>query len=493
MKHRLLTAVLILMLLCFPLSALAEGVDPVVITDAAGRVAMAQQPDGDFVLDADIDMSGVNWVPFAFSGSFDGAGHTLYNLTLSQAGDETRITYDGRHRGYHTEFAALFSSVSGTVQNLNLLNVKADLSTDQPFFLAGIAGFLAKGTITNCSVSGRLKIATTAMQCGAGGIVGFGRGRIEGCTVNAEITIVAVNPEVKCEEYLGGILANGYADVENCTITLAGYTSVHGYVHNGGIVGLSDINPENKRYFGFVRGCSVDAVISFFENVEDRRAYCRAYVGENQNDDLTIAGNETVRFESKESKDFSRILLPDPTDNPVYDSVVTPPLCTTLGYTTYTNPKTGYSYTDDYTAPAHTPGDWQVVTPATYESEGLQRQYCVECGILLAEEAIPPLVAATTCTLSESSVRLKLRDTMQLTANVLPEDTSDKNVSWTSSDESVVRVDANGLVTAVGKGTAAINCKSGDGFASDACEVEVDQTTGQWITRYVLFGWIWDN
>lgn len=492
MKHRLLAAALALALLLFPLPARAEAAKPVVITDAAGLLAMAGQPEGSYLLGADIDMSGTQWIPFAFSGSFDGGGHTLYNLTLSQTGEETRITYDGRHRGYHTVFAALFSSVSGSVTNLTLLNVKADLSTDQPCFLAGIAGYLEKGTITNCSVSGRLKITSTAKQCGAAGIAGFGRGRIEGCAVDAEITMITVNPDLYCEEYLGGVLANGFADVENCRVKLAGYTSVRGYVHNGGLVGLSDVNPEDKRYFGVVRGCTVDAVISFFEDVEDRRAYCSAYVGEIQNDDLVVARNETVRFESRESKDFSQMLLPDMDENPVYEAAITPPGCQTLGYTTYINPETGYSYTDDYTAPAHTP-QWREVTPATYERAGLREQYCTACGVVLGEETIPALTPCASCALSESGIRLPYRGTMQLVATVLPENAAERGVTWSSADESVARVDENGLVTAVGKGTAVIECKTDDGFASDACEVEVYFTTAQWITRYVLFGWVWEK
>lgn len=495
MKHRLPATILSLLtlLLFFPLPARAEGAESVVITDAAGLLAMAQNPEGDYTLGADIDMRDEKWVPFAFTGNLDGNGHTIYNLTLSQAGDEVRTTYDGRHRGYHTVFYALFSSVSGTVQNLNLLNVKADISSDEPCFLAGIAGYLAKGTIENCSVSGRLKITCTSSQCGAGGAVGFGRGFISGCKADVEITMITINPEQYCEEYLGGILANGYADVENCTVKLTGFTSVRGYVHNGGIVGLSDVNPENKRYFGVVRGCSVSASISFFEDVESRRAYCRAYVGEIQNDDLVVSGNETISFESKESKDFSRILLPDSSENPVYEQTVTAPRCKEFGYTTYTNPETGYSYTDDYTAPAHTPGEWQVVTPATYEHEGMRRQSCAECGELLREEAIPVLIASNSCILDQTSARLPLRGTMQLRASVLPLDASNAAVSFVSSDESVLRVDETGLVTAIGKGTAAIYCKTGDGFASAACEVEVYQTAGQWLTRYLLFGWIWQK
>lgn len=490
MKQRLLATALILLLLLSPIPARAES-SPTVITDAAGLLAIAQQPEGDYALGADIDMCGVDWAPFAFSGTFDGAGHTIYNLAITQLSEETRITYDGRHRGYHTVFGALFSTVSGSVTNLNLLNETIKISTDQPCMVAAIAGYLLKGEITNCSVQGRFQIDSTAQQCGAAGVVGFGRGRIEGCTVDAEITIVTVNPDVKCEEYLGGVLANGFADVENCTVKLAGYTSVHGYVHNGGIVGLSDVNPKNKRYFGYVRGCSVDAVISFFEDVEDRRAYCRAYVGEIQNDDLAVVSNQTVHFESIESKDFARILLPDMDENPVYNAVVTQPRCTVFGYTTYTNPKTGYQYTDDYTAPAHTPGDWQIVEGATYDSEGLRRQNCAECGTLLVEEAIPPLIATTSCVLNENNIRLQFRETKQLVATVLPENATNNGVTWLSSDETVVKVDDSGLVDAIGKGTAAIYCKTNDGFASAACEVEVYYTAGQWITRYLLFGWIW--
>jgi len=106
---------------------------------------------------------------------------------------------------------------------------------------------------------------------------------------------------------------------------------------------------------------------------------------------------------------------------------------------------------------------------------------------------LPRLIASESCTLNESNVRVPYRSSLQLTATVLPEDTTDKNIRWMSSDESVLSVDDNGIVTAIGKGTAAIYCKTGDGFSSAACEVEVYYTTGQWITRYILFGWLWDR
>ena len=137
-----------------------------------------------------------------------------------------------------------------------------------------------------------------------------------------------------------------------------------------------------------------------------------------------------------------------------------------------------------------TPPPSHTITPATYDSEGVRRQSCSECGALLREETTPKLIASASCTLNESSVRLPYQSTMQLTATVLPIDTTDKNLRWMSSDETVLQVDGNGLVTAVGKGTAAIYVKSGDGFSSAACEIEVYFTAGQWITRYLLLGWL---
>lgn len=495
MKRRILCVVTLICILLFPaFSALAESEGkPVEISDADGLAAIAKDPGRDYILTADIDMKGVDWKPIMLRGTFDGDGHTIFNLTITRVGDETATTYDGRHRGYETVFAALFSVVKGgTVRNLNLLNAKGNLVTDRPVFLAGIAGILQDGTIENCSVQGRYKVEATSRQCGAGGIAGFGYGLITDCRVDAEITIVAVGAEDTCEEYLGGVLANGFADVAGCSVRMAAFTSVQGYVHNGGLVGLSDVNPKNHVHHGYVKNCTVDASISFFENVEDRRAYCKPYVGETQNDALVVAKNVTTRFDSHESKDYTTILLPDMDENPVYNSVVTPPTCTEFGYTTYTNEKTGYRYTDDYTRPAHIPGDWNVVTPPTYTSEGLRRQVCSVCGEVLAEEPIPKQIASVSCKLSENELSLAYGESCQLTAAIQPAEATNGSLSWSSSDEAVANVDQSGLVTAVGRGKAAIYCKTGDGLASDACEVNVSFTFAQWAKRYLLFGWIWE-
>lgn len=60
-----------------------------------------------------------------------------------------------------------------------------------------------------------------------------------------------------------------------------------------------------------------------------------------------------------------------------------------------------------------------------------------------------------------------------LTADVIPSEASNTNVSWESSDPSVATVDSDGLVTAVASGTAIITVTTEDGGKTDQCTVTV--------------------
>ena len=58
---------------------------------------------------------------------------------------------------------------------------------------------------------------------------------------------------------------------------------------------------------------------------------------------------------------------------------------------------------------------------------------------------------------------LALNQTVQLTPVIIPADATNKTVSWSSSNASVVTVDASGKITAAGTGSAIITVTSGDG------------------------------
>ena len=75
-------------------------------------------------------------------------------------------------------------------------------------------------------------------------------------------------------------------------------------------------------------------------------------------------------------------------------------------------------------------------------------------------------IPATSISLNLNQANLKVGETIQLEATVLPTTTTDKSIIWSSSDESIASVDANGLVTANKEGTAEIIAKAGSKEAS---------------------------
>lgn len=91
-----------------------------------------------------------------------------------------------------------------------------------------------------------------------------------------------------------------------------------------------------------------------------------------------------------------------------------------------------------------------------------------------------PFVPATGLTLSPTSVTLSLNggkynQTAQLTATLTPSNATDE-LTWTSSNTSVATVDANGLVTAVARGTATITARDENGHSA-TCTVRVKERT----------------
>lgn len=84
----------------------------------------------------------------------------------------------------------------------------------------------------------------------------------------------------------------------------------------------------------------------------------------------------------------------------------------------------------------------------------------------------PSYVAVSEVSLNHSTLELLEGESTTLSATILPEKATNKNVIWTSSDTSVIIVD-NGKVTAIKEGTATITVTTEDGNKSATCEVTV--------------------
>lgn len=69
--------------------------------------------------------------------------------------------------------------------------------------------------------------------------------------------------------------------------------------------------------------------------------------------------------------------------------------------------------------------------------------------------------------LNKSDVTIKEEETFTFTCTVVPNDASEKNVTWTSSDSSIATVNANGTITGVKAGTCTITV-SADGKSAVA-------------------------
>lgn len=344
-------------------------------------LAIAEAPEGSYILMQDLDMTGVTWPSPDFSGIFDGNGYSILNLTLSEFGPSTPESYDGNSIAYETHYVALFGTLIGAeVKNLNLVNVRALVESDVPVFLAGIAGYFQESTVSNCSVTGNLELRAHDRMFGVGGIAGYGGvGLIENCTVDVTLICTDTDAETKDEQFMGGIYATGFLDVKNCTVTIDGYVSEHGYVHNGGIVGMFMQAPHGWKYTGKLSGNKVYGKITFFEDNRDRRAYCRPIAGEILAYSHSEANNK-YEFQRDERKEYDVELRPEMCPEPVYDVLEIPATCNTFGYTDYICTSCGYTYKDHYTLYQHTVTQWSTLLEATEEAEGLEEGSCDLCG-----------------------------------------------------------------------------------------------------------------
>ena len=380
------------LLVMIPFSVNAEEISRTEIWTVEDLIAISEDPNGDYILMTDLDMTGIAWKGLDFSGTFNGNGYSILNLTLSEPGDKTPDSYDGNLRKYETTYYGLFSTMSrAKVENLNLINVRAVIEEDRPCFVGGIAGFMEKSTITGCQVIGTLELRAHDRIFGLGGITGYGAGEIRDCAVDATLITVDTDSKKKDEQFLGGIYATGFIAVYDCDVKIDGYISEYGYVHSGGVVGMYMEYPYGYNKPGYISGTSVTGKITFFEKNSSRRAYCDAFCGEDLVDGPYLTDN-TKDFRKDERKNYDVELRPEVCKAPVYSQTVVSGDCETYGYTEYCCDGCGYTYRDHYTGFTHSVTQWLTTVAPTTETEGVSVGLCDGCGMEF--EKIEPILPA---------------------------------------------------------------------------------------------------
>ena len=152
------------------------------VYNADGLMNIAELVNGgktdiNITLDKNIDLTGKDWTPIgtdydnAYTGTFDGGGHTITGLTVT-----TNDQYAGLF-GYLGKFGKF-----GTVKNVVMDGIQITCN-HRLGSAGGVAGFSRAVTIENCSVSG--SVSGTVY---VGGVVGVQiGGSITGCSSSATV------------------------------------------------------------------------------------------------------------------------------------------------------------------------------------------------------------------------------------------------------------------------------------------------------------------
>ena len=95
---------------------------------------------------------------------------------------------------------------------------------------------------------------------------------------------------------------------------------------------------------------------------------------------------------------------------------------------------------------------------------------------------ISTTIVVKSVSLNKYSYSLTVGEVFLLTATVLPEDATDKSVTWKSSAESVLKVNSNGQVEAIGPGEGTVIVTTNDGGFTASCRITAKTINVESIT-----------
>lgn len=332
--------------------------DPYLISTTGDFQQLALEPDKNYKMVADIDMSKAAqwWTPVKnFTGSLDGDGHTIYNLGVKTTEDhtglfgtldlngvaknlifvnptvevtntnqfagvlagETNYTYDGKGKATNVDSIFVYGA-----------KIEGD---DQTFIAAGglVGSANLKTKINNCSFQGEITLPNSE---NVGGIVGQTRSgsSVNACYANVNATAKTVlggivgiagtphdyckftNCEVRgqltAENAVGGFVGDNYFNeisnvVSHADIVATKKSAWNGYAA-GGIIGVME--RARKDDSGFAKNCVFDGSVKVLQDGEEINAPATVHqiAGKTIADDEYSAG-ETPAKETRLSGNYT--------------------------------------------------------------------------------------------------------------------------------------------------------------------------------------------
>lgn len=190
--------------------------DPYQIATAAQLDAIHDWPTATYyVLVNDIDLSGIEWIPYNGYINFDGQGHTVSNLTITGTNINSRVNVGmfGGLKSYWSDYYA--GTFQSRVSNLNLKDVNIDITGTDNYtttlcvgaIVGGYDGFNDSVYIQNCTASGKINVQG-GFRAWVGGLTGGGI-YIENSTNKVDITYTRGENTYECGiSPFGGIASN---------------------------------------------------------------------------------------------------------------------------------------------------------------------------------------------------------------------------------------------------------------------------------------------
>ena len=222
MKKRIVSVVLVVVILAGMLSGcskpdLIRTGDFYEIHSAEDMKELAENPDEDYILMSDIDMTGQDWTPVKdFSGTLDGNGMTIENLTV-----------DSGNSGL-----GLFANITedGVVKDLHLVDISVDATNTKSKNVGTFAG-TCEGKIIDSGAAG---IITDTRQSVDGKSICIGAfvGKAEGSAriVGAATVSTADDAGVYTTNGISADVKLFVADSENVSYGFVGKTGKNCYV-----------------------------------------------------------------------------------------------------------------------------------------------------------------------------------------------------------------------------------------------------------------------
>ena len=304
-------------------------------------------------------------------------------------------------------------------------------------------------------------------------VTSIGKSAFSGCTNLAEVNI---SEGVTSIEYEAFMACSGLK-----TITLPNSITSIGEKAFYGCWGLHTITLPDKitniGYEAFMNCLSLDTLITLSENpptLDDEVFDTKSGMVV-----LVPKGSETAYKNAKGWKDFEiKIIIENPvtsitlnTEQLTMEYGTKEQLTATVApdYADYP----GLTWTSDNEEVATVDENGQVTAVGVGEAN-ITATAADGSGVTATCKVTVTPKLVTSVTLDQSELTVERTYTAQLSATIAPEDADNRTVSWTSDNEEVATVDENGLVTAVGEGTATITATANDGSGVAAsCVVTV--------------------